>query len=196
MTDRERTRMDRIAWTACRMLCRVAGLALLILPVSCSLLPEDWTLYVGVWQNEHGSVDFKYRKFVLDRTFSFGTLEVQGRYGVNPVANPKQMDLSPTRVKVVFRTEDETKQWTFRRSLSAGIPDELYNMGLALCRDSEDVRSMRLMRILLLAMSDGRPLEGIYSIVINSGTYLRMDFALPPQDRPWDFGAGWVSLEF
>lgn len=196
MSDQQRAGKHGITRTVRRISCRLAGPALLMLPVACALLPEDWTLYVGVWRNEYGSVDFKYRKFVLDRTFSFGSLEVRGTYAADPLANPKQMDLSPTRVKVVFRMDGQEKKWTFWRTLSAGIPDELYNMGLAMCRDSEDLRSMRLMRVLLLALSDGRPLEGIYGIVIDYGTYLRMDFALPPQLRPWDFGAGWVSLEF
>lgn len=196
MSDLQRAGEQGVARALCRILCRLGGLVLLMLPVSCTLFPEDWTLYVGQWRNEYGSVDFKYRKFVLDRTFSFGSLEVRGVYTVDLLANPKHIDLIPTRVKVVFQMDGKEKKWTFCRTLSAGIPDELYRMGLGLCRDSEDVRSIRLIRVVLLALSDGRPLEGIYGIVIDFGTYLRMDFALPPQPRPWDFGAGWVSLEF
>ncbi|HPU98843.1 MAG TPA: hypothetical protein PLO53_12950, partial [Candidatus Hydrogenedentes bacterium] len=162
----------------------------------CSLFPPDWTLYVGQWRNDFGSVDFKYRRFTLDRRFSFGSLEVEGRYEADPVAYPKRVDLVPTWVRVKFTDGSGEQKWVFRCSLSSGIPDELYRRGLALSQDSEDVRSMRLLRVLLLAMADGKPLEGIYGIVIDYGTYLRLDFSLPPEPRPWDFGAGWVSLEF
>ncbi|HOJ67779.1 MAG TPA: hypothetical protein PK379_07370 [Candidatus Hydrogenedentes bacterium] len=196
MISREMVRHVWGARPGCRSGFRLLGLVLLLAATSCSLLPEDWTLYVGTWRNDYGNVDFKYRRFTLTRSFSFGSLEARGRYDVNVVANPKQVDLTPTWIRIVFKVDGEERKWTFRCSLSSGIPDELYKEGMALCKDSEDVRSMRLARVLLLAMADGKPLEGIYGIVLDYGTYLRLDFALPPQSRPWDFGAGWVSLEF
>lgn len=160
-------------------------------------MPNDLLLFVGKWENGEGNVNFGVDKFTSKTRFTFGEMVIDGHYRVDDTKSPKEIDLTVSRVRYLFTGsggEERTLRQITREDARA-----IYDEGLARAMVSgvgDDVIAMRKLYACLESLALEASLPGIYQLHIDYGTYLQLAYSLPWQERPWDFGAGYVLEEY
>ena len=183
---------------AIRKFYRFAGWTLILLETALmsGCIPGDAILVIGKWASTTSTVDFQWFHYQTVTQLSFGEITISGKYTTDTDKNPKEINFTPKKVSYRFTTASGELSETLTPGLPWDRAESIFQKGMALVKTPEDLAAMHKLRAHLEALASEKPLEGIYEIEIDYGTYLRYSYNLPGEDRPWAFYAGYVEEEY